>query len=440
METNFTPAQLADPEIASADKVLQTCVHYGFCTATCPTYVLSGDENESPRGRIDLIKAMLEEGGAPDPKTVKHIDQCLSCLACTTTCAAKVDYGTLVDIARHHIERHYRRPLAERIARGFIAHTLPYSTRTARLAKLAGLARRVRPALPRPMRSMLDLMPAQAVQPPAGDQLIPAEGKRIGKVALLTGCVQRVFDDEINQATIRVLNRAGFDVHVARKAECCGALPLHMGRKEQAAALAARAMAAWTEARPDAILVNASGCGTTIKEYEKLFAGTALATQASEVAGLTQDISEFLARQSLDFPDRKGLIVAYHDPCSLQHGQHIVDPPRKLLEQAGFRLRNIPEGHFCCGSAGTYNMLQPDIAATLGRRKAEKAESTSPDLIATGNLGCIVQLRHHAARPVVHMVQLLDWAMGGPVPTGLEAFRDAKAEETAPEPTEEAFW
>ena len=423
MQTTFTLEQLAQPQIAEADGILKTCVHYGFCTATCPTYVLSRDENDSPRGRIDLIRAMLEKGGPPDAKTVHHLDRCLSCLSCMTTCAVKVDYAHLIDIARNYIEDNYRRPLGERVLRHLIAELLPDPRRFALALRLATFARPFAGMLPLRLRNLIELVGAW---PPAGEILTPgnhpAEGVRKARVALLPSCAQQALDRNINAATLRLLRRHGCEVLVAPGVGCCGALPLHMGRSGQGKALARRNVAGWSAEAArglDAIVVNASGCGTTVKDYGHFVGGE----QAKSVGALARDVSEFLLELGLERGRAAPYRVAYHDACSLQHGQRVTSAPRKLLARAGFDVLDVPERHFCCGSAGTYNLLQPEIATALGERKAAHIASVDPDIIAAGNLGCMVQIGRFAQAPIVHTVELLDWATGGPMPPALTATR-----------------
>jgi glycolate oxidase iron-sulfur subunit len=419
VQTAFTLEQLARPKIAEADGILKTCVHYGFCTATCPTYVLFRDENDSPRGRIDLIRAMLEKGGTPDAKTVHHLDRCLSCLSCVTTCAVKVDYAHLIDIARAHIEDNYRRPLGERLLRRMIAELLPYPRRFALALRLARLAQPLAGILPARLRNLVALATGSRV---AGEILRPgnyaAQGARKMRVALLPSCAQQALDGNINAATIRLLQRHGCEVVVATGVGCCGALPLHMGRDAQGKALARANVAAWSTELAnglDAIVVNASGCGTTVKDYAHLLGDAG----ARRIGALTRDVTELLDELGLQKGGADPYRVAYHDACSLQHGQRVTSQPRRLLAGAGFAVLDVPERHFCCGSAGTYNLLQPDIAAALGQRKAAHIDSVDPDIVAAGNLGCMVQIARFAQAPVVHTVELLDWATGGPMPPAL---------------------
>jgi glycolate oxidase iron-sulfur subunit len=459
MRTNFTEQQLAEPEIAEANRVLATCVHYGFCTNTCPTYVLTCNENESPRGRIDLIKAMLEHGGAPSARTVQHLDSCLSCLSCMTTCAAKVDYAHLVDIARAYIEHHYRRPWSDRIRRQLLAQTLPHPRRFRAAVRLGRAARRLRAVVPAALRPLVDLIPKRIAPDILRPQVFRADGTRARRVALLAGCAQQVLDGNINAATIRVLQRHGCDVVLAAGIGCCGSLTLHMGRVEEARAAARRTIRAWSReisgAGLDAIVINASGCGTTVKDYAHLLArDVELEGAARAVAERSLDVTELLVKLGVQGSGTmKPYRVAYHDPCSLQHGQKVIRPPRDLLRAAGFQVLDVPEGHFCCGSAGTYNLLQPNIAGQLGRRKAEHIRSTDPDIVATGNIGCMTQLKQYLDGPVVHTVELIDWATGGPMPPTLRestlreptlsprVAADGGAEgPTPPQPDDVGFW
>ncbi|MCY4393814.1 MAG: glycolate oxidase subunit GlcF [Rhodospirillaceae bacterium] len=426
MKTAFTAVQLADPGIAAADGILRTCVHYGFCTAVCPTYVLTRDENEAPRGRIDLIRAMLERGGRPDAKTVGHIDSCLSCNACMTTCAVDVDYLHLADIARSYIEENYRRPLGDRLLRRLVARTVADPARFSRMTLLARLARPFRALLPGRLRTLVDLAPAALPPMPDLTGTHPAEGARRMRVALLQGCVQQALAPEINAATVRLLTRHGIEVVVPAEAGCCGAFTLHMGKADMARAAAARTVDAWhaelERGGLDAVVVNASGCGTVVKDYARLFANDpARSGKAAALAAIARDVTELLAPDDLRLPDTTvPLTVAYHDACSLQHAQKIRNRPRALLRAAGVDVRDVPEGHFCCGSAGAYNMLQPEMAGALGRRKAGHIESTGAAAVAAGNLGCLAQLARFTGLPMLHTVELLDWATGGPLPEALK--------------------
>jgi len=436
MQTSFTLAQLADPDIAEAEKILRACVHCGFCTATCPTYVLLGDELDSPRGRIYLIKEMLEHGRPATPEVVKHIDRCLSCLACMTTCPSGVHYMHLVDHARVHIEETYRRPVAERAFRALLATMLPHPGRLRWALRAGQLAKGLAPLLAglglRRLAAMLRLAPAALPPQPAGPsqaagegRVFPAAGRRRGRVALLDGCTNPVLGPSINAAAIRLLTRCGIEVTIAAGEACCGALVHHMGQDGPALRQARNNIDAWTREIDgdglDAILVTASGCGTTVKDYGfMLRTDPAYAAKAARISSLARDISEYLAQLDLAPGAARRLTVAYHCPCSLQHGQNVVYPPKELLARAGFVVQDVPEGHLCCGSAGTYNMLQPEIARALAARKAANIERIKPDVIATSNLGCMVQIGQATAIPVVHLVELIDWAAGGPTPQALQ--------------------
>ncbi|MCZ8100159.1 MAG: glycolate oxidase subunit GlcF [Burkholderiales bacterium] len=439
MQTRFSPEQLRDPAIQSSEKILRTCVHCGFCTATCPTYLLLGDELDSPRGRIYLIKDMLENGRPATPQVVKHIDRCLSCLSCMTTCPSGVHYMHLVDHARSYIEATYERPWHDRLLRRVLGALLPHPTRF-RFALLAAYFGRPLKPLLRPipavgarLAAMLDLAPSRieprsTMEGPAA--FAPTAPKR-ARVALLSGCAQPVLKPSINDATIRLLNRLGVEVVLPKGEGCCGALVHHMGRDHDSHAYAARNVEAWVREMDgdglDAIVITASGCGTTIKDYGFMFRDDpAMAQKAARVSALAMDVTEYLATLDLPAPARTtGQVVAYHSACSMQHGQKITDLPKTLLKAAGFTVKDVPEGHICCGSAGVYNILQPEIAGQLRERKVANIARTRPQVIATGNIGCIQQIGKGLAdagspTPIVHTVELLDWAHGGPMPDAME--------------------
>ncbi|MDV7270375.1 glycolate oxidase subunit GlcF [Thioclava sp. A2] len=425
MQTYFTPEQLADPGIERANQILRSCVHCGFCTATCPSYQVLGDELDSPRGRIYLIKEMLESGRPADARTVKHIDRCLSCLACMTTCPSGVHYMHLIDHARVHVEKTYKRPLMDRLLRWTLAKIVPYPGRF-RLAMLgARIARPFAGLLPDPrLRAMVAM--AQKTLPPVSRnddaQTFPAIGPRKYRVALQIGCAQRALNTDINDATIRLLRRLGCDVVIPRKLGCCGAMTHHMGRETEAHAQAENNIRAYlSEGDLDAIIINTSGCGTTVKDYGYMFQDRPLAGEAAKVAGLARDVTEFLAQIGLPEGAPKGLRVAYHAACSLQHGQKVKTAPKDLLKKVGFEVVEPADSHLCCGSAGTYNLLQPEISADLKARKVRTLEAKAPDLIAAGNIGCMVQIGSGTEVPIVHTVELLDWATGGPKPPALAA-------------------
>jgi glycolate oxidase iron-sulfur subunit len=435
MQTGFSLTQLLDPQTAESEKILRACVHCGFCTATCPTYVLLGDELDSPRGRIYLIKEMLEQDRPATREVVKHIDRCLSCLSCMTTCPSGVHYMHLVDHARDHIEKTYRRPLADRMLRAVLAHVLT-NPALFRAAVVAGkLARPFAPVMRaiglRRMAAMVQLTPRTRPSPPSDrtGKVYPALGTRKGRVALLGGCIGPVLSPSTNEATIRLLNRNGIEVVIAEGEGCCGSLVHHMGREEQAFAQAKGTIDAWTREIEggglDAILVTVSGCGTTVKDYGFMFrTNPAYAEKAKRVSALARDVTEYLATLDLrPALEPAALTVAYHAACSLQHGQKVVHAPKDLLSMLGFVVKDVAEGHLCCGSAGTYNILQPALANRLRDRKVANIERLKPDVIAAGNIGCMTQIASGTAIPAVHTVELIDWATGGPMPEGLAQSR-----------------
>ena len=428
MQTTFTDAQLRDPGTARANQILRACVHCGFCTATCPTYQVLGDELDSPRGRIYLIKDMLENERVPDARTVRHIDRCLSCLACMTTCPSGVHYMHLVDHARAYIERTYRRPPGERALRWLLARILPYPMRF-RVALLgARIARPFRALVPDArLRAMLDMAPRHIPPVSRNDdpQVFAARGTRRMRVALMTGCAQRALNTDINDATIRLLTRLGCEVVIPEGQGCCGALTHHMGRESESHATAARNIRAWAAERDrgglDAVVINTSGCGTTVKDYGHMFRNDPLAGEAAALSALALDVTELLSRLELPAEARapRPLRVGYHAACSLQHGQKVKDAPKALLRRAGFEVAEPADSHLCCGSAGTYNLMQPGISGRLKARKVRTLEAIRPDVIAAGNIGCMMQIGSGTGVPVVHTVELLDWATGGPEPAAL---------------------
>ncbi|KXF89254.1 glycolate oxidase subunit GlcF [Phaeobacter inhibens] len=428
MQTTFSEKQLRDPGTQRANEILRSCVHCGFCTATCPTYQVLGDELDSPRGRIYLIKDMLENERVPDAKTVKHINRCLSCLACMTTCPSGVHYMHLVDHARAYIDKHYNRPWSDRALRWLLARILPYPGRF-RLALIgAKLAQPFKRLVPDArLRAMLDMVPRHIPPVSRNDdpQSFAAKAPRRKRVALMTGCAQKALNTDINDATIRLLTRLGCEVVVAAGAGCCGALTHHMGREEESHATAAKNIRAWTDEIDgqglDAIVVNTSGCGTTVKDYGHMFRNDPLAEDAARVSALAMDISELLMQLDLPEGAHKETTVAYHAACSLQHGQQIKTYPKTLLKRAGFAVVEPADSHLCCGSAGTYNLLQPEISAELKARKVKTLEAKHPDLIAAGNIGCMMQIGSATDIPILHTVELLDWATGGPKPRALAA-------------------
>ncbi len=434
MRTNFTDAQLRDAATARSNEILRACVHCGFCTATCPTYQVLGDELDSPRGRIYLIKDMLENDRVPDPATVKHIDRCLSCLACMSTCPSGVHYMHLVDHAREYIERRHRRRWDDRLLRWVLARILPYPMRFRVAMFAAKLARPFRGLVPDArLRAMLEMAPKSIPPVSRNDdpQIFPAQGERRKRVALMTGCAQKALNTDINDATIRLLTRHGCEVVVAEGAGCCGALAHHMGKTSQSHATAAKNIRAWAREMDgqglDAIVINTSGCGTTVKDYGHMFREEPLAADAARVSSIAKDISEVMVDLGLEgATNAEPLRVAYHSACSLQHGQQIKTHPKTLLKAAGFEVVEPAEPHLCCGSAGTYNLMQPEISAKLKERKVANLVRTAPQVIAAGNIGCMMQIGSAIGVPVVHTAELLDWATGGPKPPAMVDFEPGK--------------
>ncbi len=433
METRFSNNQLVDPELVLADNILRRCVHCGLCTATCPTYVLLGDERDSPRGRIMLIKDMLEKGGKPTAEVRTHIDRCLSCLSCMTACPSGVDYMHLVDIARIRIEKSTRRSQKDYVLRLILRKILPYRSRLQTMLKLAWLGKPFKKLFSRiglpEVSAMLRLaaVPRGKAKPSPGKTIFPALGlERRARVILLGGCAQNVLRPQINEATIRLLTSHGVEVVMPEEAGCCGSLSHHQGQEDEALELARRNIDVWeraiSSAPVDAIIATTAGCGATIKDYGYMLSGeTAYAERARRIAALAMDITEFLTKKNcLGVPlGWSDIRVAYHAACSLEHAQGVCEEPRALLRDAGFTVVEIPDGHLCCGSAGTYNILQPKLADELRSRKLSNIASVKPDVIASGNIGCITQLTEAGAPPVVHTVELLNWAYCGACPEGL---------------------
>jgi glycolate oxidase iron-sulfur subunit len=424
MQTNFSAEQLKQPRNAVANDVLRTCVHCGFCTATCPTYVELGDELDSPRGRIYLIKEMLEKNQPATAETALHIDRCLSCLSCMTTCPSGVNYMHLIDEARAHVEETYNRPFTDRYMRWLLATVMPrpglFRLALIGAAALRPLAKVAATVGLKRSAALLRLTPSPLPSPSriGSPGVYPAQGKSKGRVGLLKGCVQSVLDPGINAATIQLFTRLGYEVVVPAGESCCGSLSHHMGREDDALARARRSIDGWMAANVETIIITASGCGTTIKDYgHMLRLDSDYAEKAKRVAEKTKDVTEFLAGVALpDVNNAPALRIAYHSACSLQHGQNIKTGPQKLLRAAGFKVVDVPEGHLCCGSAGTYNILQSAISDRLLERKVRNINSVQPQAIATGNIGCITQIGRAMDVPVLHTIELLDWAYGGDMP------------------------
>jgi glycolate oxidase iron-sulfur subunit len=429
MQTSFTADQLQDPDIQVADKILRSCVHCGMCTATCPTFVTVGDEDDSPRGRIYLIKDMLENnGGVATAPVAFHLDRCLSCLACMTTCPSGVDYMHLIDQSRTRIEETYDRPWHDKAIRAVLAAVLPYPGRMRWALRAAMAGKFTKGLIPdngllgKRLRAMIELAPKSLPRRGKAENggVFAANGTRHGRVALLAGCAQQVLDPSIHEATIRLLNRQGVEVVIPPAAGCCGALTHHLGKHDAAMASARTNIKAWMHELNgeglDAIIVNTSGCGTVLKDYGFLFHDEPDAADAAKISELTMDITEYLLKFGYE-PKRQatGMKIAYHSACSLQHGQRVTEAPKILLKQAGFTVVEPRDPHLCCGSAGTYNVLQPDMANALRTRKFETLKATKPSAIVAGNIGCLNQLGGLGI-PTVHTVALLDWMAGGPAP------------------------
>tara|TARA_Y100001970_G_C14200241_1_gene840682 strand:- start:99 stop:1394 length:1296 start_codon:yes stop_codon:yes gene_type:complete len=429
MQTTFTESQLKDKENKSSEKIIRKCVHCGMCNATCPTYQIIGDELDGPRGRIYLIKDMLENNKPANEKIAKHIDRCLSCYACMTTCPSGVNYMHLIDHGRNHVEATYRRPLLDRIFRTLLSFLLPNPKIFRLVAHLSKPVKLISFILPSFIKNSLRLMPFNLPKPKLPDQKnYPTKHeKKMARVALLTGCVQRVISPEINEATIRLLNRHGVEVTVIPEITCCGSLNHHLGKKDLAHKSFVKNINAWHNEYLnnglDAIISNTSGCGTTLKDYEFIFRNdNEMKKKAKKISELTKDISEYLSKNlKLKFKEDKNKYkIAYHSPCSMQHGQKVHQQPIDLIKQTGNQVVDIPDGHICCGSAGTYNILQQNIANTLLKDKIKNIKKISPDFISTGNIGCMTQISSGTSIPIVHTVEIIDWLTGGPKPNKLK--------------------
>jgi glycolate oxidase iron-sulfur subunit len=429
MQTNFTKKQLQESNISSADGILRKCVHCGFCNATCPTYQIVGDELDGPRGRIYLIKDMLENDKPANEKIAKHIDRCLSCYACMTTCPSGVNYMHLVDHARNHIEKTFVRPFFDRFIRNLLSKILPSPT----LFRMAGYSARLfypfRFLFPKKIKNMMKYMPNSfPVSRQENKEIYSSVGKTYARVALLTGCVQRVISPQINDATIDILNRHGVEVIVPKKVDCCGSLNHHLGKEELAHKSFINNINSWfkwyEEKNLDAILVTTSGCGTTLKDYGYIFRDhpdKELRRKAKMVSSLAKDVTEYLGKNiKLNYVKKdKKFTIAYHSACSMQHGQKIHSQPMDLLKKTGNEIVEIPDGHLCCGSAGTYNLLQDEMAAELLKRKVSNIDKVKPDFISTGNIGCMTQISSGTKIPIVHTIEILNWYTGGEKPIAI---------------------
>ena len=430
MQTNFSEDQLKNKDNKSTEKIIRKCVHCGMCNATCPTFNLLGDELDGPRGRIYLIKDMIENKRTPTKKVVSHIDKCLSCYSCMTTCPSGVNYMHLIDHGRNYVEQKYKRPFIEKQFRNFLSNTLPKPKIFKFLILFAKIGQIFKFLLPKNLKSMLDVAPKKIYKKTLKTQRVyKAERKKpTARVALLIGCVQRVVSPQINESTIRVLTRHGVEVITMPEIECCGSLNHHLGKEELARETFKKNINMWYDEYLknglDAIISNTSGCGTTLKDYGFIFRDDKeLKKKSKKISELTKDITEFLDQNlKLSFKKDKGLKkynIAYHSACSMQHGQKVHNQPIDLLEKTGNKVSNIPDGHICCGSAGTYNILQSDIAKKLLNQKIENINKIKPDFISTGNIWCIMQISNGTNIPILHTVELVDWYTGGPKPKSL---------------------
>ncbi len=426
MQTNFNKKQLQNPEIKNTDGILRKCVHCGMCNSTCPTFQVLGDELDGPRGRIYLIKDMIENNKLPTKKVVKHIDRCLSCYACMTTCPSGVNYMHIIDHGRNYIERNFKRSWIDKTLRNILSFILPRPN----IFLIIGLSVKIiKPLIflmPNKLKDMMNLMPNSFPKAEHKDKNIyKPEGKIYARVILLTGCVQKVISPQINDSTINILNRHGVEVYVAKESNCCGSLNHHLGKEKLAQKSFIQNINAWSkifsDKAIDAILVNTSGCGTTLKDYGFIFKdhpNKDLRRKAKQVSKLAKDITEYLGKNiKLNYThSQQNYKIAYHSACSMQHGQKVHQQPIDLLKKSGNDVLEIPDGHLCCGSAGTYNLLQSEMAKELLKRKAENITKIKPDFISAGNIGCITQISTGINIPIVHTVELLDWFTGGQKP------------------------
>ena len=430
MQTSFTEEQLKNKENKSSENILRKCVHCGMCNATCPTYGINGDELEGPRGRIYLSKDMLENNKPANKKIVQHIDSCLSCYSCMTTCPSGVNYMHLIDHGRNHIEETYKRPILDRLFRNILSYVLPKPNVFFALTIATKIIKPFGFILPKFLKNILNLIPNNIPTKKIKTQKIyPSESKKkIARVALLTGCVQRVISPEINESTIRLLNRHNVEVVVLPKIDCCGSLNHHLGKKELAHSSFIKNIELWyneyLKNGLDAIISNTSGCGTTLKDYGHIFRNDKeLKKKANKISELTKDITEYLEENlklRIKNSNEKQYKIAYHSACSMQHGQKIHEQPKNLIKKTGNIVLDVPEGHICCGSAGTYNILHQKMADSLLKNKVKNIEKISPDFISTGNIGCMTQIGSGTKIPIVHTVEVIDWLTGGPKPNKLK--------------------
>ena len=429
MQTNFTKKQLQESNIFDANGIIRKCTHCGFCNATCPTYQVAGDELDGPRGRIYLIRDMLENNKPASEKITRHIDRCLSCYACMTTCPSGVNYMHLVDHARNHIEKTYVRPFFDRFIRILLSIILPSPKLFRIVGYLARFANPFKFLFPKKIKNMLKYMPTSFPKSNyENKEVYSPKGKTYAKVALLTGCVQRVISPQINDSTIDILNRHGVEVIVPKEITCCGSLNHHLGKEDLAHKSFVNNINFWfkcyEEKNLDAILVTTSGCGTTLKDYGHIFRDDPdkdLRKKAKIISSLAKDVTEYLGKNiKLNFVEKdKKFKIAYHSACSMQHGQKLHNQPMNLLKKTGNEIVEIPDGHLCCGSAGTYNLLQGEMASELLVRKVSNIDKVKPDFISTGNIGCITQISSGTKIPILHTIEILNWYTGGEKPNAI---------------------
>jgi len=405
MQTSLTKEFLETRTGQEAEKILRACVHCGFCTATCPTYQLTGDELDGPRGRIYLIKQMLE-GQSVSSRTQYHLDRCLTCRACETTCPSGVRYGRLVDIGRELIESRADRSTWGRLQRWGLRQVLPYPQR---FAFFLGLGRLFSPVLPGELKAKIPPRQAASSRPAS----IPS-GHHSRRMLIMEGCAQSVTTPETNNAAARVLDRLGITLLSVQGQGCCGAVSQHLAAAEEAKSFIKRNIDAWwpqIEAGAEAIIVSASGCAVHVKEYGELLSDDPVyAEKAARVASLSKDLSEVLAEENLDeVKPPQGKRIAFHSPCSLQHGQQLSGKVEAILQRVGFELVEVEDAHLCCGSAGTYSILQADMSVRLRDNKLQHLQTNKPELIATANVGCQLHLHSKSQVPVKHWIELLDY-------------------------------
>jgi glycolate oxidase iron-sulfur subunit len=406
MQTAIPLTLLQRPEIAEADAILRSCVHCGFCTATCPTYQLLGSELDGPRGRIYLIKEMLE-GNESTEKTRLHLDRCLTCRSCETTCPSGVQYGRLVDIGRNEIERRAPRPWWSRLLRYTMLSVMPYTPRMRVALFLGNLAR---PLLPAMLRNKL---------PKSRTALPRPQTQHSRQMIVLEGCVQPITAPTTNAAAARVLDKLGISLISAPEAGCCGAMDQHMSAAEDAREKMRRNIDAWwptVEQGAEAIVMTASGCGLMVKEYSAALKDDACyANKAARISALTRDLSEILSSEDIDAfaHTGRGIRVAYQSSCTLQHGQKLGGAVEALLQRCGYELTPVADSHICCGAAGTYTLLQPELSGQLLKNKLAALQNGKPEVIATANVGCQMHLASASDVPVKHWIELLETNQGG---------------------------